>query len=92
MLHPGWHHLYEAPADSIHEGLDAVIQKERQLPLDFFRCLPAKFHVLRRRVLVLGRRDTRLRNRQRDRHREEGGNAQNPAVGTWSVKHHQVAP
>jgi hypothetical protein len=52
MLHLGRRHLHQAPADSIHEGLDAVISKKRQLLLDFFRRLLTKFHILCRRVLV----------------------------------------
>ena len=57
MLHLGRRHLHQAPADSIHEGLDAVISKKRQLLLDFLRGLLTKFHILCRRVLVLRRRD-----------------------------------
>ena len=57
MLHLGRHHLHQAPADSIHEGLDAVISKKRQLLLDFLRRLLTKFHILCRRVLVIRRRD-----------------------------------
>lgn len=92
MLHVGGHHLYQAPADSIHEGLDVVFPKKRQLLLDFFRRLLAKLDILRRRVLVLGWRDARLGDCQRDRHREDSGDAQKTAAGTLSVKHHQQAP
>ena len=54
MLQLGRRHLHQAPADSIHEGLDAVISKKRQLLLDFLRRLLTEFHILCRRVLVLG--------------------------------------
>ena len=92
MLHLGRHHLHQAPADSIHEGLDSVISKQRQLLLDFLRRLLTKFHILCRRVLVLRRRDARLRHRQRNGEREESGGAQKAAAGPLSVTHHQQAP
>ena len=57
-------HLHQAPADSIHEGLDIAIAKTRQLLLDLLRRLLTNFHILRGRVLVLGRRDARLRDGQ----------------------------
>ena len=49
MLHLGRHHSHEAPAESIHDGLDVVISKKRQLLLDFLRRLLADFHILCRR-------------------------------------------
>ena len=88
MLQLGRRHLHQAPADSIHEGLDAVISKKRQLLLDFLRRLLTKFHILCRRVLVLGHRDARLRDRQRGSHgEEEDGGLQKAAMGNVSVGH-----
>jgi hypothetical protein len=92
MLHLGRHHLHQAPADSIHEGLDSVIPKKRQLLLDFFRRLPTKLHILCRRVLVLGWRDPRLRNHQRDSYRDQSGGAQKASAGPLSVRQHQQVP
>ena len=87
MLQLGRRHLHQAPADSIHEGLDAVISKKRQLLLDFLRRLLTEFHILCRRVLVLGRRDARLRDRQRGSHGEEHGGLHNAAMEQLSFGH-----
>ncbi len=88
MLQLGRHHLHQAPADSIHEGLDAVISKKRQLLLDFLRRLLAKFHILCRRVLVIRRCDMRLRDGPRGSRAEENGDdLYQTASGNLSVSH-----
>ncbi len=60
VLHFGRYHLYQAPTDSIHEGLDAVISQQRQLLLDFLCRLLTEFHILCRCVLVIRRCDDGL--------------------------------
>ena len=92
MLQLGRRHLHQAPADAIHKGLDAVVSENRQLLLDFLRRLLTKFHILCRRVLVFGRRDARLRDRQRGSHHDKSGGIQKAAVGTSSVRHDLQAP
>jgi hypothetical protein len=73
MLHRGRYHLHEAPADSVHEGLDAVIVQQRQLLLDFLCRLLPKFNILCRCVLVIRRCDNGLpANRTHRQHHADG--------------------
>ena len=88
MLHLGRHHSHEAPAESIHDGLDVVISKKRHCcSTSFAACWPistscAGVYCCGGMMRVCA---TAARQRKTRRRRQKAG------VGTLSVSHCQQA-